>query len=977
MAIWDFDNDDNLIENTEIIEEEIVEKYTFKGNGDDNKTLHLEDFVYRLLDRTSKRDLYDTRYIAEQLGFSYVSNHLDVYDYVDDELIICPEPLTFIRKYDDVSDDIKLADKRFRKESENFYRLYLGGVPKYYDKEIWKNKTLNGINLRPGKFMGVGEEYIPIQMNDDNVHGLIVGRTGSGKSVFINQLILNLITEYSPWEIDIYLADFKKVELSRYMSSKTDNTRAEGNSEYTPHVKACAATSEVRYVVSMLRNLVEKMNARQEMFSRLGVTKLKEFRQKYNIVLPRVILIIDEFQQMFTEASSKEEAEIQFLLNSITKLGRATGFHLIFASQEMTGTLSGSTLSNFKIKMALPCNSDISSEILGNNAAANLERGYVLVNTAAGNELDNKKFKVPFLETEIKNSNDDGTPEKSDFFKFLDKIRSQASKFDLTYKSKTQKFYKEDLQERESDFITDLEKVKNGKNTVIEKRKDLFDAWVLGKTVLYSEKSNDKVTMYIDKGRNKGMLLASPSNEDLARMRKLIFENLSRLNGPTRHIELDLNKLTSSKFSVKESCNNSKHNQKYIELSQSDFLFYMVWSYKMSQYMQEIIKDSDYKEVLDQVRKYISNNDVCSDDLQDNIAVIEKAMEDKEKCIETVENPFKLYIEDCNDTFDTGDEDVVKILEALQHISVSDEEMDVLMLNPLKLYKELDGSLVSIDEMMESDNVEDIDELNFIQYKIYCLRDFVGYYINLTYDTDYEIAELIINQASLVYDKYEDKINKYKEQHMLIEELEDLKNKLKSLKERESQTDKINIFIRTIMENVYRQMDYNLVDADNAYYPEFKSTEYGVVTDNSNKEINNLINSDMTRFLNDLLFYKKDLDFVRTIFWLNGADEIDDYPSNVHEVISNGLNQDCMVILSCSTELSDTLLYRCIDYLFITGNLENIYDRFGIVYTKQKFNSIVINAAVKSKGIVCPFKIYRSDLAEAVSETFLEDMLEE
>ena len=48
-------------------------------------------------------------------------------------------------------------------------------------------------------------------MCDDNVHGLIAGRTGSGKSVFINALILSLITEYSPWELNLYLADFKRL----------------------------------------------------------------------------------------------------------------------------------------------------------------------------------------------------------------------------------------------------------------------------------------------------------------------------------------------------------------------------------------------------------------------------------------------------------------------------------------------------------------------------------------------------------------------------------------------------------------------------------------------------------------------------------------------------------------------------------------------------------------------------------------------
>ena len=88
------------------------------------------------------------------------------------------------------------------------------------------------------------------------------------------------------------------------------------------------------------------------------------------------------------------------MLNAITKLGRATGFHLVFASQEMSGTLRGNTLANFKIRMTLPCNKEISMDILGNGAAADLERGYVLVNTESGNEIDNLKYRVPFIQTE-------------------------------------------------------------------------------------------------------------------------------------------------------------------------------------------------------------------------------------------------------------------------------------------------------------------------------------------------------------------------------------------------------------------------------------------------------------------------------------------------------------------------------------------------------------------------------------------------
>ena len=152
------------------------------------------------------------------------------------------------------------------------------------------------------------------------------------------------------------------------------------------------------------------------------------------------------------------------MLNSITKLGRATGFHLIFASQEMSGTLRGNTLANFKIRMALPCNQQISTDILGNSQAVNLERGYVLINTDSGDELKNRKYRVPFIETDKKDDDDDES--KTAFYCFLDEIKKAAKLFDLRYKTASQKFYREELQETEISYNKDLDSIREKKNAL-------------------------------------------------------------------------------------------------------------------------------------------------------------------------------------------------------------------------------------------------------------------------------------------------------------------------------------------------------------------------------------------------------------------------------------------------------------------------------------------------------------------------------
>ena len=481
-------------------------------------------------------------------GFDKKKKLAKCYRYDGTERItVCPEPIEYLKEFDEFSDDVSQCDILFRKKIAGFKRISLDKPPVMQGKsdktKIWINKTLDGICLRLGTKEGDTCLYKPVVMSDDNVHGLIVGRTGSGKSVFVNALILSLITEYAPWELNLYLADFKKVELSRYMNNGDDNNN---DTPFTPHVMACAATSEIRYVISMIKHLVNSMVARNEFFARVGVTKLQEFRDKYNVVLPRVLLIVDEFQQMFTEATPREQEELQVMLNSITKLGRATGFHLIFASQEMSGTLRGNTLANFKIRMALPCNSDISTSILGNSKAAELQRGYIFVNTEGGDDIYNNKYRVPYIQTEAK-TGDDYDSEKTPFYKYLDIIKKQATLYPFRSAS-VQKFYREDLQEDEKSFRKDLDKIRDKKNLRVKSNNDVFDAVVLGSTVLYSTKKNDKVSFYIEKGQNKSIMIATPDFEFAARIRKLLAENLMRSNQSTKNICIEQNPLIYAKF---------------------------------------------------------------------------------------------------------------------------------------------------------------------------------------------------------------------------------------------------------------------------------------------------------------------------------------------------------------------------------------------------------------------------------------------
>ena len=221
-------------------------------------------------------------------------------------------------------------------------------------------------------------------------HTLIAGKTGSGKSNLFHVLITNLAMWYSPDQVEFYLVDFKKgVEFKTYAT------------HVLPHARAIAVESDREFGLSVLQRVDAELSRRGELFRKLGTQELAAYRQASGKPLPRTLLIIDEFQEFFSE-DDKLSQDAGLLLDRLVRQGRAFGIHVLLGSQTIGGTsgLARSTLGQMAVRIALQCSDADSQLILGdsNSAARLLSRpGEAIYNDAGGLVEGNSPFQIAWL----------------------------------------------------------------------------------------------------------------------------------------------------------------------------------------------------------------------------------------------------------------------------------------------------------------------------------------------------------------------------------------------------------------------------------------------------------------------------------------------------------------------------------------------------------------------------------------------------
>jgi DNA segregation ATPase FtsK/SpoIIIE and related proteins len=179
-------------------------------------------------------------------------------------------------------------------------------------------------------------------------HLLIGGSTGSGKSVGINTLISSLLYRCTPRELKLLMIDPKKVELSLY--------------DGIPHLAAPVITN-VKQAPSLFKQSIKEMEDRYDKFARIGTRNIEGYNSRVpeEERMPYWVIIVDELADLMMQSGP----EIETAICRLAQLARATGIHLVIATQRPSvNVITGLIKANISSRIAFAVNSAVDSRTI-------------------------------------------------------------------------------------------------------------------------------------------------------------------------------------------------------------------------------------------------------------------------------------------------------------------------------------------------------------------------------------------------------------------------------------------------------------------------------------------------------------------------------------------------------------------------------------------------------------------------------------
>ncbi|MBR6023325.1 MAG: hypothetical protein IK066_13005 [Kiritimatiellae bacterium] len=283
--------------------------------------------------------------------------------------------------------------KRAEKPVKTFSDLFAG-------EPFWGGDSTEGLSApigwdeegRPVCFeLGVGRGAAAF-------HALVGGTTGSGKSVWLHAMIQSMAGKYSPDELQLYLLDYKKGdEFKKYAD--------EGGDAWLPHARMISRHKDPRFALELFDHLDAEFKRRSTQFGSYG--DIVAFRRNGG-KMPRILVVIDEFQVMFEEYGGLNLSEaVAARLSTVFKQGRAYGIHVVLATQSLRSLVfkgMGGILGQIGMRVALYGQKEDGILADNNDAATRLTpKRQCVVNPAfgardSGDTVNNFVADVPFAD---------------------------------------------------------------------------------------------------------------------------------------------------------------------------------------------------------------------------------------------------------------------------------------------------------------------------------------------------------------------------------------------------------------------------------------------------------------------------------------------------------------------------------------------------------------------------------------------------
>jgi S-DNA-T family DNA segregation ATPase FtsK/SpoIIIE len=235
-------------------------------------------------------------------------------------------------------------------------------------KEVLASKNFEEAAVRSKLAFALGQDVAGQPFSADlskMPHVLIAGATGSGKSVCVNAIICSLLMRATPTEVKLILVDPKRVEMAQYKG--------------IPHLLT-EVIVDTEKAVNALKWTVGTMESRYHEFAQRGVRNIAGYNEALRAGEPRmpyIVVVIDELADLMMVSAFEVEATI----TRIAQLARATGIHLVIATQRPSvQVITGLIKANIPSRIAFAMTSGIDSRTILDTTGAEdlLGRGDML-----------------------------------------------------------------------------------------------------------------------------------------------------------------------------------------------------------------------------------------------------------------------------------------------------------------------------------------------------------------------------------------------------------------------------------------------------------------------------------------------------------------------------------------------------------------------------------------------------------------------